>query len=177
MLIYVEWKIDLTKQNKVNIIRIREEKDPTLKYKISQDKFTLCDVILDENFNQDEIFFTRINIGKIKPGNKIQMMVVEYIKPVNQVYIHGPNNFLNPKNIISICMFGTPNTLTMAIKNTYKIFMFLDENNLKILPENIFDVELNKLTKELKKNKTDVKIDRFNNQLTLYLDEVEMEFV
>jgi hypothetical protein len=30
MLVYVEWKIDLTKPNKVNIIRIKEEKDPEL---------------------------------------------------------------------------------------------------------------------------------------------------
>lgn len=35
MLVYVEWNIDLTKSNKVNIIRISEEKDPKLKYKIS----------------------------------------------------------------------------------------------------------------------------------------------
>jgi len=176
MLVYVEWKIDLTKPNKVNIIRIREEKDPTLKYKIARHKFDLGDVILDDNFNPNEIYFTRVNIGNIKQGHKINMLVVECVKPMNPVNIFGPNNFPNFKNTIGICMFGTPNTLTIAIKNTYRSIMFLDEKNWPILPENELDNELNILTKELKKNKTDIKIDKFNDQFTLYLDEVEMEF-
>jgi hypothetical protein len=48
-------------------------------------------------------------------------------------------------------MFGTPNTLTVSIKNTYRVNMFLDENNWHILSENEIDAELNKLTKEHKK--------------------------
>lgn len=114
---------------------------------------------MDENFNQNEIYFTRVNIGNINPGNKINILVVEYVKPINY------------KNVISVKMFGTPNTLTSTIKKIYYLNLFIGK-----LPKNEMDVEINKLTKELKK-KTDVKIYRYNNQLTLYLDEVEMEFV
>lgn len=164
-------------KNQINILRIREEKDPTLKYKIARHKFDLGDVVIDENFNPNEIYFTRVNIGKIKPENKINMLVVECVKPMNAVNIFGPNNFPNFKNLIGICMFGTPNTLTISIKNTYRSNMFLNEKNWPILPENELDKELNNLTKELKKNRTDTKTDRFGNQFTLYLDEIEMEFI
>ena len=164
MLVYVEWKIDLTKQNKINIIRIREEKDPELKYKIARHKFDLGDVMLDENFNPNEIYFTRVNIGKIKPNNPINVLISEY------------TNYHNNKYAVGVSMFGTPNTLTIAIKNTYKNSMFLDEKNWPTMPDYELDKELNILMKELKKNKTDTKIDRYGNQFTLHLDEVEMEF-
>jgi hypothetical protein len=106
------------------------------------------------------------------------MLVFEYVKPMYNIDMFGYEKFENyKKNAIKIFMFGIPNTLTIAIKNTYRSEMFLDKNNWPILHENEINIELNKLTKELKKNKTDIKIDKFDNQFTLYLDEVEMEFV
>jgi hypothetical protein len=165
MLVYVEWKIDLEKPNKINILRIREEKDPTLKYKIARHKFDLGDVVIDENFNPNEIYFTRVNIGKIKHGNKINVLISECV------------NYYDNENTIGVSMFGTLNILTISIKNTYRSNMFLNEKNWPILPENELDKELNNLTKELKKNRTNTKIVRFGNQFTLYLDEAEIEFI
>ena len=66
MLVYVEWKIDLNNQNKVNIIRVREEKDPMLKYTISKHKYVLGSIELLDGFDQDEVFFTRVNIGNCR---------------------------------------------------------------------------------------------------------------
>ena len=70
MLIYVEWKFDLDKNNKINILRILLDKDPYIKYNVSTRKFLLGSqkVGIEEEFNQDQIYFTRIKIGS---GKKI----------------------------------------------------------------------------------------------------------
>lgn len=162
MLVYIEWKIDLQNPNKVNILRIRKEKDLTIKYTIARHKFGLGSVELNNNFNQDQVFFTRVNIGA-KRENKVNLMVFESISNIN-------------KNIIiEICMFGTPNTQTTVIKDIHRMNIFLNEHNYPIIPENEIDVELNKFVKEIKKNKIQTKIDKYGNPYTLYLSEINAE--
>lgn len=164
MIVYIEWKIDLTKPNKVDIISISHEKNPIHKYQISQDKFYLGSIVLDVNFNQDKIYFTRLNIGTFKPENKIHLFVVKSIKPIYD----NQNNVLNNQKIISVHMFGTTNVLTKAIKYTYYLNMFA------VLPTNQIELEINQFVKEIKKNKIDMKIDKFNNKFTLFLDTVQL---
>lgn len=152
----------MEKPNKVNILRIREEKDPTIKYTIARHKFVLGRVEMDDNFNQDQVFFTRVNIGK----NKEKVVNLEVCESISNT---------NKNVVIEISMFGTPNTQVISIKNTHKYSIFMDENNWPIIPENEIDVELNKFVKEIKENKIQTKIDKYGNHYTLYLSEVNTE--
>ena len=56
MLICVGWKIDLNKDNKVNILRILLDKDPNIKYDISRRKLLLgsLKVGIDEEFDSSK---------------------------------------------------------------------------------------------------------------------------
>lgn len=168
MLVYVEWKIDLNNPNKVNILRIREEKDPTIKYTIAKYKYRLEDDIeLDDNFNQDQVFFTRVNIGNIK-DNTVKILVCNEITK-------KPYTNEEPYEQLTIYMFGSPMTMTSEIKAIHKANLFLDENNWPIFNEYAIDKELNKLVKEIKKDNIQNKVSRRGYNYTLYLSEVNVE--
>ena len=134
MLIYVEWKIDLSKNNKVNILRILMEKDPNIKYEISPRKFLLgnINIGIGEEFDQEKIYFSRVKIGsgnKIISGdtNEIQMFVIEIQKDTCKT--------------LNVYIAGTKAALTSNIKD---LFMINDKFHLE---EEIFYDKL----KELKK--------------------------
>lgn len=168
MLVYVEWKIDLEKPNNINILRIREEKDPTIKYTIAKYKYRLADdIVLYDDLYQEQVFFTRIKIGNIK-DNTIKILVYEEIKKI-------PNINVLPQKQLTIYMFGSPITMTSEIKAIHRANLFLDENNWPIISENIVDKELNKLVKEIKNNNIQNKISRMDNPYTLYLSEANIE--
>lgn len=162
MLVYVEWKIDLNNQNKVNIIRVREEKDPMLKYTISKHKFVLGSIELLDGFDQDDVFFTRVNIGNCRT-NWINLMICESVSNINM------------NTIIEITMFGSISTQTTAIKCIHRVKLFLDKNNWPTVQENIISEELSNFVNVIKKNKIQTKIDKYGNNYTLYLSEVNME--
>ena len=123
MLIYVEWKIDLNKDNKVNILRILLDKDPNIKYDISTKKLLLgsLKVGIDEEFDSSKIYFTRVKIGsanKIVNGitNEIQMCVLEkhtQIEKSIDVYLSGTKRALtsNLKELYYLNNFGIDNQL------------------------------------------------------------------
>ena len=163
MLVYVEWKIDLEKPNKVNILRVREEKDPTIKYIIAKYKYRLDDIKLDDNFNQDQVFFTRVKIGNIK-DNTVKILVR------NEITNEDPY-----EQLTIIYMFGSPMTMTSEIKAIHEAKLFLDENNWPIICENEINVELNKFVKEIKENKIQTKNDKYGNPYTLYISELNVE--
>lgn len=168
MLVYVEWKIDLNNPNKVNILRVREEKDPTIKYTIAHYKYRLKNNIkLDDNLNQDIVFFTRIKIGNIK-DNTIKILVCNEITK-------EPNTNDEPYESLTIYMFGSPITMISEIKAIHKANLFLDENNWPIFDEHAIDKELNKLVKEIKKDNVQNKVSRKGYNYTLYISEVNVE--
>ena len=167
MLVYVEWKINLENPNKVNILRIRQEKDPTIEYTIATYKFLLGKVKLNDNFNQDQVFFTRVNIGNIK-DNTVKILVCDEITKKQ-------NTNEEPYEQLLIFMIGSPICMTSQIKAIHRVNLFLDENYLPIVPENDIDKELNKFVKEIKKNKIQTTIDKYGNPYTLYVSELNVE--
>lgn len=168
MLLYVEWKIDLESPNKVNILRVKEEKEPTIKYTIAQYKYTLkYNIKLDDNLNQDKVFFTRVKIGNIK-DNTVKILVCDEITK-------KPYTNEEPYEQLTIYMFGSPITMTSEIKAIHKAKLFLDENNWPIFDEYAIDKELNKLVKEIKKDNIQNKVSRRGYNYTLYVSEVNVE--
>jgi len=160
MYVYVEWKIDLENPNKVNILRITEEKDPTLKYVISGSKFILGNVYVDNNnFNQDQIFFTRVIIGNMKE-NFINLTVLEEIQ--------------NNDKKITISIFGNKNIQTSSIKEIHKSRIFINYGINNNENENNIDKELNKFVKEIRKNNIQTKYDKYGNPYTIYLNQVNI---
>lgn len=166
MLVYVEWKIDLNNPNKVNILRVREEKDPTIKYTIANYKYKLDDIELDDNLNQDQVFFTRVKIGNIR-DNTVKILVYDEITK-------NPNTNEEPYERLTIYMFGSPIPMIKEIKATHEENLFLDENYSPIFGYNI-DKELNKLVKEIKKDNIQNKVSRRGYNYTLYISEVNVE--
>lgn len=162
MLVYVEYKIDLESPNKINILRVREEKDPTIKYTISKCKYRLKDIKLDDNFNQDQVFFTRVNIGNSK-ANTVKILVYDEITNEEQY------------EKLIIYMFGSSIPMIKEIKATHEENLFLDENYLPIFNVSIIEKELNKLVKEIKKDNIQNKVSRRGYYYTLYLSEINVE--
>lgn len=112
MLIYVDWKIDLNKNNKVNILRISLNKNPDIKYEISSRKYLLGSQIvgIGEEFNQDQIYFTRVKIGS---GNKITNENTIQI----QMFVFEKHTQIEKS--INIYLAGTKAALTSNLKELY----------------------------------------------------------
>lgn len=76
--------------------------------------------MIDENFNSNEIYFTKVNIGKIKQDKLINMIVM------------GSINYINNKTTIYVSMYGSKNNSTSTIKNIYNVNIFLNKQNIYI---------------------------------------------
>jgi hypothetical protein len=112
MLIYVGWKFDLNASNKVNILRIKMEKDPDIKYDISPRKFLLGSqkVNIGDEFDQNQIYFTRVIIGS---GNKIAN------GDVNVLQILGVEKYNRMDKTLDVYMFGTPAARTIFFTDLF----------------------------------------------------------
>ncbi len=175
MFVYVEWKIDLAKPNKVNIIRITQEKDPTLKYNMSKSKYVLSNIVLKKNFNSEQVFFTRVNVGNIKNSN-LNILRYESINKFNdtptiKVYLSGCTNVLS----VEIKSIHNENIFNIDFEYYSNDQTHSDFDNYPVLNDKEKSSELNNFVKDLKKNKTQTKTNKYHKPYTLFLDTIQLD--
>lgn len=148
MLIYVEWKFDLNKNSKVNILRILLDKDPTIKYDVSTTKFLLGSQIvgINQEFNEEQIYFTRVKIGS---GKKI------ISGDVNEVQLFIKETHTQTQKSLDVYIASTKAALTTNLKHLYWI------NNTFGIDGETFDDKLKELKKYGMTNFTNLSNDQY----------------
>lgn len=163
MFVYVEWKFDPNEQNKINILKISEKKDPTIKYEISNNKYVLGCAKLND-FNYDQVHFTRCKVGTESKTNKLELLVTE--------------SFNTNDGCFELCakMCSNKSTMTSLIKYMYYINIFTDENNNQIKSEiyGFYYSNSNHMAKRLRNLKCETYMDKHDNNFTLWLGNVDI---
>jgi hypothetical protein len=138
MLLYIEWKFDFNKQNKIHILNISQNKNPSIKYDISKEKYLLCDETrYADNFIgyvDNKIYNTRIKIGKIQSG---KLLILSHLTQTPL------------SSSIRIYLYGCKSTMVCEIKTILCCEKFLDMNNHHIIDD---ETEENKILKNLTKD-------------------------
>lgn len=174
MMVYVEWKIDITKPSKINIINININKDPNLKYEISNHTNILGKVSININnlqnyLHMEKIFFTRVKIGNLKTNN-LYLLTYESM-----------NNFDFGLKEFKFYLFGTKNMFSTVIKSIHKNVNslittnnFMNYNNDLLLSYDEINKMLNKYVIDIKKNNIQIFTDHDNKDHILYLEHIEI---
>ena len=163
MFIYVEWKIDLTEENKIKIFRISADKMPNVKYEVSKKKFVLSDILLENNLNLDKIYFTRVKVGTDRQTDALNLMMYEGIEPKTNI------------PVITIYICSNNCTITSNIKHIFYNKIFTDENNHLAYNHGDYETNSNDMIKMLKKNNVGNYTDKWNNPFSLRLNKIKID--
>lgn len=158
MLLYVEWKFDLDKNDKINILRILTEKDNAIKYKTSTVTYLLGTqtILLDQEYDTNTIYFTRVKIGS---GSSICN------KDKNDLDIFIKETIYNNKKTIDVYIFANKIGMTVKIKDSYNYDILSGDNLLDLTQKNKI---LNCMVKNLKRSK----IENFNSRGNDYIYQI-----
>ncbi len=85
MFLFIKWKLDLESENKLVILDISKEKQDSDKYVISNNLNLLDKIKIKYNFDNEQIYWTRINIGNIQ-NNTLYLLVIEKYSLDNKIY-------------------------------------------------------------------------------------------
>ncbi len=109
MFLYVSWRLNPQIEDVIVLLRISREKEHNVKYSVSRQKYILCKKEIDVNFNVNTIYYTRVNVGKLRSTDNV--ILGNIVKTYNQ---QTGNLIIN----ISLCKVQS--VRTTIIKNHIK---------------------------------------------------------
>ncbi len=121
MFLYVSWRLNPQIEDIIVPLRISREKEHNVKYLVSRLKYVLCKKEIDANFNVNTIYYTRVNVGKLKSNDNV--ILGNIVKTYNQ---QTGNLIIN----ISLCKVQS--VRTTIIKNHIKsLFNYVPNDNVE----------------------------------------------
>ncbi len=157
MFLYIHWKFDFGEEKKVKVLYIGVEKQtPKTKYVVSRGKYCLATKELNDNLNEDTIYYSRVRVGNLKTTT-LYWTVLEYFNQDNnyrtiKIYIN-----CNPNTSAVIIKKEIKSKLTNLFLNPYDLEDELDEY-IRYDGNKIHKI-ITKIIKEIKTNGRLIHID------------------